>query len=169
MAGTRCNRIATSGADPPAMDIRYRKVDLRDDVIGKARDAFVGALERGDARAASASYTPDARLLAPSAELFRGRQAIERFWMAGLDTGISDVVLETLELVRRNGFAYEIGRYELGLRPADDVPLVDRGKYVRVHEQQADGSWLWALEVFNGDAATTRERNTGSRRGAQQP
>jgi|GEM_PF-3262398 len=142
------------------MDIRNRKVDLRDDVIGKARDAFVGALESGDARAASASYTPDARLLAPSAELFRGRAAIERFWLAGLDTGISEVRLETLELVRRNGFAYEIGRYELGLRPADVVPVVDRGKYVRVHEQQADGSWLWAVEMFNPHVPTPRERTT---------
>ena len=65
-------------------------------------------------QAASASYAPDARLLAPSAELFRGRAAIERFWMAGLDAGISEVRQETLELVRRNGFAYEIGRYAAG-------------------------------------------------------
>jgi ketosteroid isomerase-like protein len=149
------------------MDIRNRKVDLRDDVIGKARDVFVVALESGDARAASASYTPDARLLTPSAELFRGRPAIERFWMAGLDTGISEVLLETLELVRRNGFAYEIGRYELGLRPADGMPVVDRGKYVRVHEQQADGSWLWALEMFNPDAATPRERTTSTQGGTK--
>jgi ketosteroid isomerase-like protein len=149
------------------MDIPSRVDNLRDDAIGMAREAFVGALESGDARAASASYTTDARLLTPSAELFRGRAAIERFWMAGLDTGISEVVLETLELVRRNGFAYEIGRYELGLRPADDRPVVDRGKYVRVHEQQPDGSWLWALEMFNPDGASPRERNTGSRRGAQ--
>jgi ketosteroid isomerase-like protein len=149
------------------MDIRNRKVDLRDDVIGKARDVFVGALESGDARAASASYTPDARLLTPSAELFRGRLAIERFWMAGLDTGISEVLLETLELVRRNGFAYEIGRYELGLRPADGMPVVDRGKYVRVHEQQADGSWLWALEMFNPDAASPRERTTSTQGGTK--
>lgn len=149
------------------MDIRNRKVDLHDDVIGKARDAFVGALESGDARAASASYTPDARLLAPSAELFRGRAAIERFWLAGLDTGISEVLLETLELVRRNGFAYEIGRYELGLRPADEVPVDDRGKYVRVHEQQADGSWLWAVEMFNPHVPAPRERTTTIRGGTK--
>jgi ketosteroid isomerase-like protein len=149
------------------MDIPNRTVDLRDDVIGKARDAFVGALESGDATAASASYTSDARLLAPSAELFRGRAAIERFWLAGLDTGISDVRLETLELVRRNGFAYEIGRYELGLRPADEMPVVDRGKYVRVHEQQADGSWLWALEMFNPDSASPRERTTSTQGGTK--
>jgi ketosteroid isomerase-like protein len=149
------------------MDIQDRTVDLRDDVIGKARDAFVSALESGDAGAASASYTPDARLLAPSAELFRGRAAIERFWMAGLDAGISEVLLETLELVRRNGFAYEIGRYELGLRPADGIRIADRGKYVRVHEQQEDGSWLWALEMFNPHAAAPRERTTTTQGGTK--
>lgn len=147
------------------MDVRHRKVDLPDGVIGTARDAFVGALECGDAKAASASYTPDARLLAPSAELFRGRPAIERFWRAGVDTGISEVHLETLELVRLNGFAYEIGRYALGLRPADGIPVVDRGKYVRVHEQQADGSWLWAVEMFNPHAPSPRERTTSTQGG----
>jgi ketosteroid isomerase-like protein len=149
------------------MDIRNRKVDLRDDVIGKARDAFVGALESGDARAASASYTSDARLLTPSAELFRGRPAIESFWMAGLDTGISEVLLETLELVRRNGFAYEIGRYELGLSPEHGISIVDRGKYVRVHERQADGSWLWAVEMFNPDRPSVRARTTSSQGGTK--
>ena len=142
------------------MDVRHRTIDLPDTVIGQARDGFIGALERGDARAASASYTPDARLLTPSAELFRGRAAIERFWMAGLETGISEVLLETLELVRRNGFAYEIGRYELGLRPAGQVPVVDRGKYVRIHEQQADGSWLWAVEMFNPHVPAPRGTTT---------
>jgi ketosteroid isomerase-like protein len=138
------------------MDPRDHAVESPDDAIGDARDAFVGALESGDATSASASYTPDARLLAPSAELFRGRAAIERFWKAGVDTGIFAVRLETLELVRRSGFAYEIGRYELGLRPADGIPLVDRGKYLRVHERQADGSWLWAVEMFNPDARSPR-------------
>ncbi len=147
------------------MDVRHRNEDRPDGAIGKARDAFVGALESGDARAASASYTPDARLLAPSAELFRGRAAIERFWMAGLDTGISEVLLETLELVRRNGFAYEIGRYQLGLRPADGIPVLERGKYVRVHEQQADGSWLWAVEMFNPVALAPRERTADNQGG----
>ena len=149
------------------MNVRHRAVHPPDGVIGTARDAFVGALESGDAKAASTSYTPDARLLAPSAELFRGRPAIERFWGAGVDTGISEVRLETLELVRRNGFAYEIGRYAFGLRPADGIPIVDRGKYVRVHEQQADGSWLWAVEMFNPDAPSPRERTTTSQGGTR--
>jgi ketosteroid isomerase-like protein len=140
------------------MDVRHGKPDLPGGLIGRARDAFIGALQGGDAKAASASYTANARLLAPSAELFRGRQAIERFWRAGVDTGISEVELETLELVQLAGFAYEIGSYALRLRPADGASVVDRGKYVRVHEQQADGSWLWAVEMFNPRAQSPRKR-----------
>lgn len=149
------------------MDVRNRRVDLPERAIGKARDAFVGALERGDAKAASASYTPDARLLAPSAQLFRGRPAIERFWKAGVVAGISDVRLECIELVRLNGLAYEIGRYALGLRPADGNPVIDLGKYVRVHEEQADGSWLWAVEMFNPDTPPAGERATASEEGTK--
>lgn len=79
-----------------------------------------------------------------------------RFWRAGLDSGISDIELETLELVRLDGIAYEIGRYALRLRPLDGIPLVDRGKYVLIHERQPDRSWLWALEMFNPDTASAR-------------
>jgi ketosteroid isomerase-like protein len=139
---------------------RDRARDLTDRPTRDERDAFLGALEDGDARAASASYTLDARLLAPSAELFRGRDAIERFWRAGVDTGLVEMQFETLELVRLDGLAYEIGRYRLGLRPSDGVPVVDRGKYVRVHERQADGTWLWAVEMFNPEAHSAQERAT---------
>lgn len=147
------------------MDVPHRQVDVADGVIGRAGDAFVAALEVGNAKAASASYTVDARLLAPSAEVFRGREAIERFWRAGVDTGISDVRLETIELVRLSGLAYEIGQYTLGLRPVDGIPIVESGKYVRIHEQQADGSWLWAVEMFNPEAASAHGRATTTQGG----
>jgi ketosteroid isomerase-like protein len=147
------------------MDVPHRQVYVADGVIGRAGDAFVAALEVGNAKAASASYTVDARLLAPSAEVFRGREAIERFWRAGVDTGISDVRLETIELVRLSGLAYEIGQYTLGLKPADGIPIVESGKYVRIHEQQADGSWLWALEMFNPEAASAHGRATTTQGG----
>ena len=147
------------------MDVPHRQVDVADAVIGRAGDAFVAALEVGNAKAASASYTVEARLLAPSAEVFRGRDAIERFWRAGVDAGISGVRLETIELVRLSCLAYEIGQYTLGLRPADGIPMVESGKYVRIHEQQADGSWLWAVEMFNPEAASAHGRATTTQGG----
>src|SRR5687767_14545333 len=116
--------------------------------IAETSAAFVAALRDGDAKAACAVYADDARLLAPSAELMLGREAIESFWRAGLEAGISEVELETLELERHDGLAYEIGRYALWLRPPNDAAVVDRGKYVLVHERQQDGSWRRAVEMF---------------------
>jgi uncharacterized protein (TIGR02246 family) len=119
--------------------------------IAETSAAFVAALKDGDAKAACTVYADDARLLAPSAELMQGRDAIEAFWRAGLEAGIAEVELETIELERHDGLAYEIGRYALWLRPLDDAAVVDRGKYVLVHERQRDGSWRRAVEMFNPD------------------
>jgi ketosteroid isomerase-like protein len=125
----------------------------------ESRAAFVSALKRGDAALAARAYADDARLLAPSAELIEGRQAIEGFWRAGLEAGISDVQLEPFALERERGLAYEIGHYVLKLEPAEGGSVVDRGKYLLVHEQ-ADGSWHWAVKVFNPDAPAAKVHRT---------
>lgn len=122
-----------------------------DDAIAASSAAFVVGLKSGDAQAAASVYAEDARLLAPSAELLHGRDAIEAFWRAGVDAGVVDVEQETLELELHDGFAYEIGRYALRLEPAGAAIVVDRGRYVLVHERQADGSWRRAVEMFNPD------------------
>jgi uncharacterized protein (TIGR02246 family) len=127
-----------------------------DDGIDAARARFSAALERGDAQEAAAVYADDARLLPPSAELLQGRGAIEAFWRAGLDAGVSGVELETVELERGGSLAYEIGRYALRLRPAEGGTVVDRGKYILVHARQKDGSWRRAVEMFNPDSPPSR-------------
>jgi uncharacterized protein (TIGR02246 family) len=127
-----------------------------DSAIAKARADFVAALQSGDVAAASAVYTDDAQLLAPSAELFQGREAIASFWQAGLQAGIAAVELEELRLERSEGVAWEIGEYALRLEPADGAAVIDRGKYLHVHERQNDGSWRWAVEMFNPDGPPAR-------------
>lgn len=124
--------------------------------IAEAREAFVGALRDGDAAAASAVYTEDARLLPPTSEPLQGREAIEAFWKAGVDSGISEVELDALELEGDGGFAYEIGRYALRLNPTDGGTVVDRGRYLLVHERRPDGSWGRAVEMFSPDALPAR-------------
>jgi ketosteroid isomerase-like protein len=125
---------------------------MDDGEIARTRASFVSALEGGDAIAASAVYAEDAQLLAPSAELFAGREAIAAFWRAGLESGITGLELEKLTLEGGESVAWEIGRYVLRLGTADEKPVVDRGKYVLVHKRQEDGSWRWAVEMFNPDA-----------------
>jgi len=113
------------------------------------RAAFARAVRSGDARSASFVYADSARLLAPSAELIKGREAIESFWRAGLAAGVSDVEQVALELEGRGCVAYEIGSYAFHLRSSEGEPVVDRGKYLLVHERQPDGSWLRVVETFN--------------------
>jgi ketosteroid isomerase-like protein len=114
---------------------------------------FADALSRGDAKAASALYTGHARLLAPSSDVVEGREAIERFWRAGIEAGISEVEREAVDVQRNDGLAYEIGRYVLRLDPLDGDAVVDRGNYLLVHERQPDGTWLCSAEMFAPDTA----------------
>ena len=134
------------------MDERRHDSPLLDESFATTRAAFVAALGSGDAKAAAAVYSGNARLLAPSAELLLGSEAIEAFWRAGIEAGISGVELNSFELEYNDSLAYEIGRYALQLEPAEGGTVVDRGKYLLVHERQEDGTWRWAVEMFNPDS-----------------
>jgi ketosteroid isomerase-like protein len=122
--------------------------------IAETHAAFVAALARGDARAAAAAYSVGGRLLPPSAVLLRGRPAIAAFWQAGLDAGLTDVGFTSLELAAHDALAYEIGCYAIQMTPPSGAPIVDRGKYVLVHELGRDGTWLRAVEMFNPEATS---------------
>ena len=148
------------------MDERRHSSPVLDESFATTRAAFVAALRSGDAKAAAAVYAGNARLLAPSAELLRGREAIEAFWRAGIEAGIAAAELEAVELDRHDGLAYEIGRYTLRLEPAEGGTVVDRGNYLLVHERQEDGSWRWAVEMFNRDSSPAAAGVDEARKGA---
>jgi uncharacterized protein (TIGR02246 family) len=147
------------------MDVQHQQVGTAEGAIAESRAAFVAALNGGDAKAACSVYADEARLLPPSAELLRGRDAIEAFWKAGLAAGITEVELEAVEVERDGRLAYEIGRYALRLTPGDGGTVIDRGKYVLVHERQQDGAWRWAVEMFNPETPPVRAGGQPNERG----
>jgi ketosteroid isomerase-like protein len=112
---------------------------------------FVDAISGGDPAMAAVGYAEDARLLAPSATVVRGRAEIESFWRAGLEAGIRAVELRSARIDRHGSFAIETGHYSMVLRRPRGDDVVDRGSYLRVHEPAADGGWAWALEAFTPD------------------
>ena len=120
--------------------------------IDQGRSAFTAAMRRGDAAAAASIYADDATLLAPAADVVRGRSAIERFWQTGVETGITEVELVALDVQRSGELAFEVGRYALRLAPEAGSPVVERGRYLIVHRIEADGHWRRAAEMFSSDA-----------------
>ena len=116
--------------------------------LAEARAACVTALQHGDTHALAAAYTADATLLPPATEPIRGREAIRRFWQAGLDAGIVAIRLEAATVDEDARLAYEFGSYEIHLEPAGSKPIVDRGSYVLVHARQRDSNWRRRVEIF---------------------
>ena len=120
--------------------------------------ALAEALTRGDAPGAASLYEEDAKLLAPRAKLVAGRAEVEAYWRTGITLGVSRLELETLELEPMGEVAVEIGRYAIVVSADRGEPVVDRGKYLALHRQQADGSWRRAVDVFNPDGRTPARR-----------
>lgn len=119
--------------------------------------ALMTALERGDVASAVGSYADGARLLASSGELIQGRAEIETYWRTGVDLGLASLAFERRVLEELNGSVLlELGRYAVSVRGASPPPRVERGSYLVLHSQSADGSWRRAVEVFNSDGKEQR-------------
>ena len=125
-----------------------RGMDARFVLLDGTRSAFVDALRRHDAGAASGVYTDDARLLPPQSGAVVGRDQIRAFWEAGLNSGMADVEYQPSEIRGGDPVCCEVGRYMLRFDSADGSPLVERGHYVHVHERQPDGTWLRTVDMF---------------------
>lgn len=121
--------------------------------LADATANLVAAVTRGDATAAGALYTADAKLLTPSAPLVAGRSQIEAYWRTGIALGIIEIQLEVLdlEIAPAESSALEVGRYALGVQAGDRGHIDYRGKYVGLHRREVDGSWRRAVDVFNPD------------------
>ena len=123
--------------------------------IQRATSALVRSLEHGDASGAARAYADDARVLAPAGELIRGRADIEAYWQAGIALGLSTVAFERQLMAAVGDKFIEIGRYAVAAKVARNGRIVDRGTYLALHAQVADGSWRRAVDVFDADESIT--------------
>ena len=109
---------------------------------------FVEAIRRRDTFAACAVYADDARLLPPLSGEISGRTEIQAFWEAGLNSGMTDVSFEAIDVRSDEAMATEAGRYTFSVEPADSARVTERGHYVHIHARQPDGSWRRVVEIF---------------------
>lgn len=125
--------------------------------IEAGRLAFEAALRAGDSATAAEVYAEDATLVAPATAVVRGREAIERFWRTGVETGIELFQHVVLDLSRKGDVAVEVGEYALRASPDSGAPVVDRGRYLIVHRVGSDGRWRRAAEMFSPDLLAPAE------------
>jgi uncharacterized protein (TIGR02246 family) len=115
--------------------------------IGRANAAFSAAFAAGDAAAVAGMYTEAARLLPPNAPIVEGRDAIERFWVGVMASGIKAVDLKTSEVEAFGDTAVECGSATLY---APSGAVADRGKYLVVWKY-VEGRWRLHRDCWNSN------------------
>jgi len=64
--------------------------------------------------------------------------------------GLKDAKLSTEELFGSGDIFTEIGSYTLKIQPAEQKPIEDKGKYVVIWKQTADG-WKLHRDIWNSN------------------
>lgn len=119
--------------------------------IEAANARFSEAFARGDAKAISTMYTPDAIAFPPDAEMIRGNEAIASFWKTTRDGGVLSAALTTLDVQRSGDVAWETGTVSLAIQAAGaQRTTTAAAKYVVVWKRQSDGTWKMNRDIWNG-------------------
>src|SRR5215469_4064813 len=104
-----------------------------------------------------AYYSDDAIVLPPNAVSAATKEAIRNVWKEMLASpGLVIAWKPTRVQVGKSGeMAWVSGMYELTMNDASGKPINDRGKYLEVWQQQADGTWKCRADMWNSDLAAS--------------
>ncbi len=109
---------------------------------------FAAAIERGDAAAAAALYTEDARLLPPNSDAVVGRDAIQAFMQGMIESGVHDIQFMQAEVHVMGEMAYDRGEVQLSVQPEKGEPMMSKSKYVCVWTP-VNGEWKIDVCIWN--------------------
>ena len=117
-------------------------------------EAWSAAAETGDIAALVALRTDDVVQMPPDAPISIGKQALEDFYRGVFEQfsfrGSTWPVEGTEEIVVADGWAFHLSEYILRMSPkAGGEATEERGKIVVICQQQPDGSWKIAREIWN--------------------
>ncbi len=118
--------------------------DIRESIVA-GNDAWVAAMEAGDAEAAAALYTESAKIMPPGGDAVVGRSDIQAVWQGAIVSGVKQAELETDEVEQHNDTVIEVGRYKLR---GSGGQMLDRGKYMVIWKQ-VTGQWMLHRGIWN--------------------
>ncbi len=117
---------------------------------------FAKALNNKDAVAASLLYSENASLLPPHEPIVTGRENIQKYWQAFLDSGITNVSVSTISTGSNGDLGYEIGRFQLSYPGADGKMVVEKGKFTEILKRTTDGKWISIYGIWNSDPSPSK-------------
>ena len=113
----------------------------------KALDSGVAnAINAGDAAAVAAHYTDDAAIHPPGAGRMDGKEAIQVYWQAGIDAGLSEVSIVASSVDVTGDGSVSVGTLSGKM---GDAALT--GKYIVIGKKTA-GGWKIYHDIWNFDA-----------------
>ena len=119
--------------------------------VGAVAQAFHDGVANRDAAALASLYAENARFLPPGMEPCEGQAQTQSAMQQMLDMGASSLDVEPLEVRESGNLTIEYGRYTLRIEPKGNEAMTDVGKYLVVHERQADGSTKIVYDIFNSN------------------
>jgi uncharacterized protein (TIGR02246 family) len=119
--------------------------------VDAVAQAFHEGVANRDAPALASLYADHGRFLPPGMAPCEGRAEIQAAMQQLLDMGASSLDIEPLEVREAGELTIEYGRYTLGIEPEGAEAVTQVGKYVVVHEPQADGSAKITFDIFNAN------------------
>ncbi len=119
------------------------------EAIRSTREAYVQAVLAGDSGATVAQFTEDAVLMPPNQPLVEGRPDIGAWYTPFT---VTEYTVTEAQVDGRGGLAYDRGTYSVTFSTEGmPEPVSVTGKYVHILRKQPDGSWLWAVAIWNSD------------------
>ncbi len=115
------------------------------EVIAEANKDFMVAFNQGDAAGVADLYTEDGQVLPPNSDVVMGKAAIQAFWKAVMDMGVSGAKLDIVEVEEQGDIVFEVSKFTL---QGKEEQIIDQGKYIVIWKQE-DGQWKLHRDIFN--------------------
>ena len=116
--------------------------------IAEANSKFGEAVRSGNAAALASLYTEDTRFLPPKGEMIQGSEGVEAYWAGAFQSGIKEIVLTTVEVMRMDDMVCEFGKADLTIQPEGMETIKDKGKYLVIWKKAVDGTWKMYVDII---------------------
>jgi len=107
-----------------------------------------------DVDAIAALYTDGAVVMPANEPAIVGKEAIRAHIASEYELGVEtrEFTLTPVEIDGVAGLAFDRGTWSwTGVPPGMTEPVTETGKYVVILRRQEDGSWLYAVDIYNSD------------------